>query len=71
MRCAWQKTGKDGVSVVYTSRPDLVITSSSLADIAGTELSRTLRSAVGIEAITMVRTSLGSEDTALIIDAGA
>jgi PleD family two-component response regulator len=34
--------GKEGLSVVYTWRPDLVITSGSLADIAGPELSRTL-----------------------------
>jgi two-component system KDP operon response regulator KdpE len=65
------ETGKEGLSVVYTWRPDLVITSDSLTDIAGPELSRTLRSAAGIETIIMVRTSLGREDSAQFLDAGA
>lgn len=65
------QTGKEGLSVVYAWRPDLVITSSSLADIAGPELSRTLRLAAGIETIIMVRTSLSKEDRAQLLDAGA
>ena len=56
---------------MYTWRPDLVITSGSLADIAGPELCRTLRSAAGSETIIMVRTSLSREDTAQFLDAGA
>jgi DNA-binding response OmpR family regulator len=65
------ETGKEGLSAVYTWRPDLVITSGSLADIAGPELCRALRSAAGIETIIMVRTSLSREDTAQFLDAGA
>lgn len=65
------ETGKEGLSVVYTWRPDLVIYQRSLTDIAGPELSRTLRSTAGIETIIMVRASLSRVDTTQFLDAGA